>query len=143
MKQRAIIIIITAVLLALTVIAAVIRLNDAPRAEEGSVVFFRHGTVQTLDLSGITLTDISGTIVNGKGEEKQISGKGARLSDVTGTSGFSQVMVTADDEYSASVKADELESAWLLISGDSVSLVVFGDSNAKRYVKNVVRIEVV
>ena len=143
MKQKKIVMIVTAVLLAITAIAAVIWLNIRPTVSEGAIVLVKNGTEQILDLSVLTLTDIDGTIVNGKGEERRINGKGIHLSDITGASGFTQVRFTADDEYSAVVQADELDNAWLLISDDSAGLIVFGDSNAKRDVKNVVRIEVI
>ena len=143
MKQKKIVMIVTAVLLAITAIAAVIWLNIRPTVSEGGIVLVKNGTEQILDLSGLTLTDVDGTIVNGKGEERRINGKGIHLSDISGASGFTQVRFTADDEYSAVVQADELDNAWLLISDDSARLIVFGDSNAKRDVKNVVRIEVI
>ncbi|MBP3856012.1 MAG: hypothetical protein IK990_10435 [Ruminiclostridium sp.] len=143
MKQKKIVMIVTAVLLAITAIAAVIWLNIRPTVSEGDIVLVKNGTEQILDLSGLTLTDIDGTIVNGKGEERRINGKGVHLSDMIGASGFVQVRFAADDEYFAVVQADELDNAWLLISDDSARLIVFGDSNAKRDVKNVVRIEVI
>jgi hypothetical protein len=49
--------------------------------------------------------------------------------------------VTAEDEYSASVPAEDAEQAWILINEDgSYRLIVFGDGNAKRDVKNVCKV---
>ena len=57
-----------------------------------------------------------------------------------------QVTVTADDEYSAVVTAEELaapDKVYLIAQEeDGVQLVVFGDSNSKRNVSNVVRVTV-
>ena len=54
--------------------------------------------------------------------------------------------VTAQDEFSAEISGEELlekDKVYLISEDDgTVALVVFGDSNAKRNVKNVARIEV-
>lgn len=77
--------------------------------------------------------------MNGKGEEKQIDAHGVILSEVCGGE-FSTATVTASDEYSAVVSGGE--NAYLILSDDgSLRLIVFGDENAKRDVKNVVRID--
>ena len=61
-------------------------------------------------------------------------------------SGAAAVKVTADDEFSAELSGDELDEAGkaYLVSEDdgSMRLVVFGDSNAKRNVRNVVSVEI-
>lgn len=86
------------------------------------------------------MTRVSGTIVNGKGEEKQIDAQGIMLSEVCGE--FSSVTVTASDEYSAVVEKRDQKNAYLILRDDgSLMLVVFGDENAKRDVKNVARID--
>ena len=60
----------------------------------------------------------------------------------TGTSGFSEVILTSDDAYSAVVKVEEVDQAWLWIENGEARLLVFSDQNARRDVKHVVRIEV-
>ena len=55
------------------------------------------------------------------------------------------VRVVADDEYAAEVSAEELAQdgrVWLLKTDGGFRLIVFGDQNSKRDVKNVARIEV-
>ena len=54
--------------------------------------------------------------------------------------------MTADDEFSAELSGDEVNEAgkaYLVGEDDgSMRLVVFGDSNAKRNVRNVVSVEI-
>ena len=93
--------------------------------------------------------------MNGKGQEKDISEKGVKLSDVLSLAGlgkgdYSAVRVVSSDEYAAEISAEEVDSgevAFLIRDqaddgSETVRLIVFGDSNSKRQVKNVVRIEV-
>ena len=130
------------ILILLTLLAAVIHLSGREPAAEGVVALLRDGKESVLAAEDISLTDIEGTVVNGKGEEKEISARGAYLSDILGRDLVS-VTVTADDSYKAEVPAEDLERACLIQDEDgSIRLVVFGDQNAKRNVKNVVRIEV-
>lgn len=85
------------------------------------------------------MSPVTGTVVNGKGEEKQIDAQGVILSEACGGE-FSTATVTASDEYSAVVKSGE--DAYLILSDDgSLRLIVFGDENSKRDVKDVVRID--
>lgn len=60
--------------------------------------------------------------------------------------GAAAVKVTADDEFSAELSGDELNEegkAYLVGENDgSMRLVVFGDSNAKRNVRNVVSVDI-
>ena len=84
------------------------------------------------------MSPVSGEVVNGKGERKLIDAQGAGLSELCGD--FTEATVTASDEYSAVVHGGE--EAYLILSDDgSLRLVVFGDENAKRDVKNVSRID--
>ncbi len=92
-------------------------------------------------IADLQLESVTGNIVNGKGEEKQINALGVSLSEVCG-SDFKTVTLTASDEYSAVVSMGEIENAYLILSDDgTLQLIVFGDVNAKRDVKNVVRID--
>lgn len=87
------------------------------------------------------MSPVSGTVVNGKGEEKQIDAQGIILSEVCGGA-FSRITVTASDEYSATVYPEDSENAYLILTDDgNLRLIVFGDENSKRDVKNVVRVD--
>ena len=90
-------------------------------------------------------------MINGKGEKSYIDTQGVPLADVIKGAGFdpnnaAAVRVTADDEFSVELSGDELNEegkAYLVGENDgSVRLVVFGDSNAKRNVRNVVSVEI-
>ena len=92
-------------------------------------------------IADLQLESVTGSIVNGKGEEKQIDALGISLSEVCG-GGFDTVTVTASDEYHAEISAGESQNAFLILCDDgTLQLIVFGDDNLKRCVKNVVRID--
>lgn len=96
---------------------------------------------ESLKIADLELSPVQGSIVNAKGEEKQIDAQGISLSAVCGDD-FETVTVTASDEYHAVVGIDEIQNAYLILKDDgSLQLIVFGDENAKRDVKNVVRID--
>lgn len=95
---------------------------------------------EAVQISGFDFSRICGTLVNGKGEEKQIDAQGILLSEACGKE-FDSATVTASDEYSAVVEKQDLKNAYLVEDDGSLQLVVFGDENAKRNVRNVARIE--
>ena len=92
---------------------------------------------KAVQLTDLELRPVVGTIVNGKGEKTQLDTHGIALTNIC----EGDTTVTSSDEYSAVIAADELSKAYLISEGDSLRLVVFGDENAKRDVKNVVRID--
>ncbi len=102
----------------------------------------------TVNFSELGLTDVRGQITNKKGETKDIDSEGiglAQIPSLAGVSEYSDMTVYADDEYNAVIskeEAEEPDKAWLIKSDDSIRLVVFGDKDSKRDVKNVVRIEI-
>ena len=56
---------------------------------------------------------------------------------------FEQVQVVSDDEYTATLQRDEVceeGKAYLLVDEETLRLIVFGDKDSKRKVKNVVRL---
>ena len=104
-----------------------------------------------VDLKSLDTVPVQGTVVNGKGEESEIDMQGASLADVIEKAGFdpdnaAAVKVTADDEFSAEFTGGEVNEAgkaYLVCEDDgSMRLVVFGDSNAKRNVRNVVSVDI-
>lgn len=133
---------ISFVLVIALIISASVYLTHRPEVSSASLLVFTDGKEKTVRLSDLSLSEVSGTTVNGKGEEKTISGQGVNLADIVGSEGFDEVTVTSDDAYSATVRADEIGNAFLLVEEESFRLVVFGDDNSKRNVKNVVSIEV-
>lgn len=123
--------------------AAAIHLSSRPQVPAGSVRVEWDGQAAQVDLSALELSEVRGTLRNGKGEERTVEGRGMLLSAVLERAGvpeYDQVAVTADDSYSAVVTAEEAalpDKAYLLLQEDGVRLVVFGDENSKRSVSGV------
>lgn len=149
-KNRVVKIVVALVLVA--AVFAVVHLSTRPAEEAGAIqVSFEEKTVSVL-LSNLPLQDVSGTAVNGKGEEKAIEGKGTPLSEVLTQAGvdlssIQQVRVAAADEFSAILTVQEIaeEGRVYLLQEEGEErprLVVFGDLDSKRRVKDVARIEV-
>ena len=141
--------IIVIVLIFVTAIVAVIYLNTRTSVSKGALLVEYGGQTLELPLEQLELTAVHGIVVNGKGEERTIYAQGILLSQVlreAGVMDFSEVTVTADDEYSARVSAGEAAEAdkVYLIRQDEggMQLIVFGDGNSKRNVSNVVRLSV-
>ena len=109
---------------------------------EDSIIVTISGEKKVINLHKLSLTKFEGSIINGKGETIEVEAEGVRVADIIGTSDFKEASVIADDEYSATIKPEDLKKAWLQVEGGSARLIVFGDTTAKRDVKNVVRIEV-
>lgn len=144
MKKTKQIYILFAVLVLITTIAAAIHFATRTDIPMG-VLRVRYGD-EAVDLAvgRLELSPVQGTVRNGKGEEKSIDGQGILLSRVleqAGAGEYSAVTITAADEYSAGVTAEETAEAgrvYLLLEEDcSLRLVVFGDENSKRNVSDV------
>ncbi|MBQ9047018.1 MAG: hypothetical protein IJ120_03860 [Solobacterium sp.] len=132
---------------ALTACLTLLHLNSRKPAAENGITVCYNSKESIVDIRKLNLTEVSGTAVNGKGEEKTISGKGILLKDVltyAGAETYEQAVVTADDEFSATVTAEEIngDTVYLISEEEEVQMVVFGDSDSKRRVKKVIRIEV-
>ncbi len=141
MKDKKWIIIILSALVLLTLTLAIFHLRTRETVPEGSVLITQNGDRRYAEPGYFDMVEVTGILVNGKGQTKEINARGIALKELA-SAPFESVTVTADDEYSAVVQAEEMENAFLILSEDSsVRLVVFGDGNAKRDVKNVVRVE--
>ncbi len=138
-----------AALILVTAVAAVWHLTTRQTAAAGTLRIEAGGQVTELPLSKLPLTAVKGTVVNGKWEEKAIDALGTSLADVLAqadVTGYTQVTVVADDEYSATVTAEEIaqpDKVYLLMeNGERPQLLVFGDANSKRNVSDVIRLVV-
>lgn len=120
----------------LTAIFAVIHLTTRTPEIEGAVLV--NGT--EVKLSDLDYESVTGSVKNGKGEVREIDAEGIKLADILDCD-YKSVKVTASDEYSATVSVDEMENAYLILDDGTLRLIVFGDENSKRDVKNVVRID--
>lgn len=136
-------------LILLTAIVAIIYLTTRPAAQEGTLRIENGGQVMELPLERLTFGPVHGTTVNGKGEERTIDAQGVLLDQVlrdAGISEFAEVTVTADDAYNAVVTAEEIaepDRVYLIRQDEGgLRLIVFGDSNSKRSVSDVVSLSV-
>ena len=141
MKQKKLILIILAALLLLTAALAILHLSTRDKVPEGALMVTFDGKTSYVEVDKLPLTEVFGTVTNGKGEEKTIEGQGVPLFSILDGE-FQTATVSAADEYTATVGAEDGENAFLILSDDgSVRLVVFGDTNAKRDVKQVVKVD--
>ncbi len=149
-KSSKIIIAVIAALIALTAVLAIVHSNTRTEVPDGALLVSCGGEEKYVDLKSLDTVPVQGSVVNGKGEKSEIDTQGVPLADVVKGAGFdpesaAAVKVTADDEFSAELSGDELNEAGkaYLVSEDdgSMRLVVFGDSNAKRNVRNVISVE--
>lgn len=138
-----------AALILVTAVAAVWHLATRQTSAAGTLRIEAGGQVTELPLSKLPLTAVKGTVVNGKGEEKTIDAPGTSLADALAQADVTrctQVTVVADDEYSATVTAEEIaqpDKVYLLMQeGERPQLLVFGDANSKRNVSDVIRLVV-
>ena len=151
MRQKRIIILILLILAAAAALLAVLHLTGDRTAEPGRVEISRKDQKRSAGEADIARIPVKGELVNGKGEKVSIDAKGSLLADLLTRAGIdpaevSVLKITSQDAYSAEVSGEELREAGkvYLVSEDdgTFTLVVFGDSNSKRKVKNTVRIEV-
>lgn len=150
-KSTKIIMAAIAALIALTAVFAIIHSAARTEVPDGALLVSCGGEKKYVDLASLDTVSVRGSVVNGKGEKSDVNTQGVPLADVIENAGFDPngavtVKVTADDEFSAELSGDELNEdgkAYLVSEDDgSMRLVVFGDSNAKRNVRNVVSVEV-
>ena len=140
MKQNKLIPCILAALILLTAVLALLHFQTRDRIPEGALLVSCQGRTEAVELDRLSLTEISGTLLNGKGEEKPVSGQGVALFSLA-SGEVQSATVTAAEEYSATVGLEDAENAWLLLGEDgSARLIVFGDLNARRDVKRVVKV---
>lgn len=150
-KSTKIIMAAIAALIALTAVFATIHSAARTEVPDGALLVSCGGEKKYVDLASLDTVPVRGSVVNGKGEKSDVNTQGVPLADVIENAGFDPngavtVKVTADDEFSAELSGDELNEdgkAYLVSEEDgSMRLVVFGDSNAGRNVRNVVSVEI-
>lgn len=137
-------------MLVLTAVLAAVHLTTREQVPENTVRVTRNGKTTYLDVSDLDKEAVQGTIVNGKGKEITIDARGLPLAKAlekahVDASAVQSVTVTARDEFSAEVSGEEVRQAgkaYLLCDEEGAVLVVFGDANAKRNVRQVERIDV-
>lgn len=149
-KNNRVLLGVIAVLLACTALLAWVHQATRTQEVEGAVLVEQGKQSVTVALSELDLAPVTGTVVNGKGEEKPIDGDGVPMARVLEKAGFfvaegQSLRVASADEYAVSVSAEELaepDRVYLLVEEEGARLIVFGDADSKRNVKNVVRLTV-
>ena len=150
MKKR-IVPILIAVLLIVTAAVAVWHLSTREQYEAGGLTVRFGGTETVLKADSLTKSEIRGETVNGKGETSAIDAQGVALSEVLKAAGadpaaVERIEVIASDEYRAEVTGDELREegkvCLILQDGGGFQMIVFGDPNSKRNVRDLVAVEV-
>lgn len=116
----------------LTAALAVLHLTGREPDAAGTVRI--NGTVTPI--RSLPLAPVTGTVVNGKGQETHIDADGVSLAVLFDC----DVTVISSDSYRTEVAESELDRAYLILDGESLRLVVFGDADAKRNVKNVAEV---
>ena len=139
------------ILAAAVALLTILHLTGNKTVEEGQVEIIRKDQKRYLGEADIARIPVKGELINGKGESVSVDAKGSLLADVLISAGVdpaeaSVLKITSHDEYSAEISGEELleeGKVYLISNGDgSFTLIVFGDSNSKRKVKDVARIEV-
>ncbi len=151
MKQKKTTLLVLMVLVLATTVLAVVHLSTRDRVPEGALMIRCKDQTGYIELGKLKTAEVTGTIVNGKGEETEVREQGVRVEDVLKAAGIDpaeagSVTATAADEFSAVLTGEEIREdgkAWLAQDQEgSIKLIVFGDSNSKRNVRNVVRLTV-
>lgn len=147
MEKNKLIVIILCVLVTLTAVLTVVHLTTREKETKNAIQVVYKDQITTVPLDELTLVPVRGTMVTGKGEQRPIDGMGISVADLLKQAHVETGAVTVHsaDEYSVTLTAEEVAAenkAWLLIEEGAARLIVFGDENSKRNVKNVVRVTV-
>ena len=139
-KQKALIYVI--VLLLITGIAAFSHLSTREEVPKHGIQISWKEEEIILDIEKLEYENVTGSYVTGKGETRDVDAPGILLDSLlekVGIDQYEKAIITADDSYSVEVLKEE---AYFIKEEDSLRLIVFGDKDSKRNVKNVVKIEV-
>ncbi len=134
--------------LALAVICfAYLHFMNRPKVPENGLLVIGQGKEITVAVDQLPHQKAEGVLVNGKGEEKEVSEDAVVLTEVLKAAGIdpaslSSITLTASDEYSASYTIDEADRVFLVQDEEKkISAFIFGDPNAKRRIHDVDRVE--
>lgn len=145
-KHKALIFVI--ILAVLTGIAAIVHLNTRETVPEHAVAVSYEDETVYVDLDSLTYEHVSGVRINGKGEEKKVEGQGILVKDMLANLqilDYDTISIVSDDSYTAEVTAPEVsedDKVYLMYEEEELRLIVFGDTDSKRSVSNVVKIDV-
>lgn len=137
-------------LLVLTVLLAARYLTTRNSVPEHAIRVTWAGKTTYLNVSKLTGEPVKGTLVNGKGKETIVDTMGlsllAALAEAqVDAAAAESVTVTAQDAFSSELTGEEVRQegkAYLVLEDEEATLIVFGDSNSKRKVHQVMQIDV-
>ncbi len=147
MKQKKWTYLMIFVLLLATACFACLHFMRRPNVPENSLLVIGQGKEVTVLIEKLPHMKAEGVLVNGKGEEKEVSEDAVVLTEVLKAAGIDQdsvssITLTASDEYSASYGIDEAERVFFVQDEEhQISAFIFGDPNAKRRIHDVNRVE--
>ena len=150
LKRRGIAPILLGALVTLTGIFAAAHLTTRAAAPEHALVICAGGAETVLDMDAVEWEEVRGETVNGRGEVNAIEAPGLPLGELLAAAGIdpesvAEVRAIASDAYSATMTGEEVraEGTVCLIRRDdgSCQMVVFGDPNSRRNVRDVERLE--
>lgn len=148
MKNRKIMLAVIALVI-VTAIVAVVHLGSVPQVPENEILVQQGTEEKYVSVREEAMVAVTGTLVNGKGDQIPVDAMGLSLADVIELSGiddYDVVTVTARDEYRVEVTAEEIHTenkVYLTVDTDGTfRLVVFGDSNSKRNVSDVIKLTI-
>ena len=145
MKSRKVIILLVTFVI-ITAVLAMYYLNHRDKTKDGFVKLVVNEKIHTIDLSKLEYNQVVGTRMNGKGEEIEVDAPGIALKELFNefhVKEYSKVLVVSDDAYQAEIEKNEInksDTVYFLYEENQLRLVVFGDTNSKRSVSNVVQI---
>ena len=137
------------ILLAITLVIVVFHVSKWERVPLQTLIVEMNGTKKEISFSELPLTQVRGTQMTAKGEKRTIDAQGCSLRQVLteslGTSpDAAKVTVFAGDGFHAEVTAKEWEQpdqVYLILREDgTLQLLVLGDSDSRRNVKDVERL---
>ena len=121
MKKKTLLIIL-AVLVVLAAVLAVIVSRNQPQKAVSEVIIVQNGKQAKVDLGKLDLTDVKATVTRANGKTLEIDAKGLEMRKLLEKySGYTTLTVSAEDNYTAEIKADELQTeknVYLIIGED-------------------------
>ncbi|MBR5338040.1 MAG: hypothetical protein IK152_08645 [Lachnospiraceae bacterium] len=153
-KNNTYLFIIGALIIAIGASVASAFITMAKMPPKGSIPIYYDGKQSYFDPAKASTIDVAGVTMTTKGETKDVSAKGYLLKDVFSLSGikasdYKSIGATASDSAFATLYPDEVDDPGKVYliedtsdKGDKIlSLVVFGDKDSKRQLKDIIRID--
>lgn len=109
-------------------------------AAEGALQLLQEGQTEELPFALLDAGEVKGTLVRSKGNE-EILARGISVKDLLKDRSYSFIEAVSDDAYTARIPAEDAARAYIILEDGKPRLIVFGDTDAKRSVKGLIRLE--